>query len=210
VAEQAAGEQHAPIAQALGVLVVEEGIATQLPAGHRLRGRLVDDLAHAAGLAVGEFLSGKDSLVPCALTCARGRLGVSSHPFPMNALRATLLMLVAAWSAAAGGLAGALHICQMAEARTACVCSHAPESQQAEENRLRRAGCCELQVSFAAAVPALSESGRLAGMLAAPALAPAFASQLPPPLAQAPRAFYGPAPPSSGPPVFLKVRSLLI
>ena len=128
----------------------------------------------------------------------------------MHFLRTTALLLIAAWSATAGGLAGALHVCQMAEEPAECFCPHA-EKKQAEGEQLERAECCDVHASFAASAPAITDGSRLASLLAAPAVV--NASPLAPP---APDALtqselqLREVPWSHGPPLFLKIRTLLI
>ena len=136
----------------------------------------------------------------------------------MNVARALVLMTVAAWSALSGGLAGALHLCQMAEVPTACVCPHAAPGHDADARnegpQLLRADCCELHTSFTAAAPALTQdlAARLLASLAAPALPVAWhsADALLPTEAERAGPYEGPAPPHIGGPVFLKIRTLLI
>lgn len=134
----------------------------------------------------------------------------------MNVARALVLMVVAGWTALSGGIAGALHLCQMSEAPTACVCPHPvnAEGLRDEGPAFQRADCCELHTSFTAAAPALSPdaAARLLASLAAPALPAVWhsADALLPSEADLRGPFEGPAPPSSGTPVFLKIRTLLI
>ncbi len=128
----------------------------------------------------------------------------------MNLLRATALLLVAAWSATAGGLAGALHVCQMSEEPTECFCPHS-EKKQAAEATIERGQCCDVHTSFAASVPAVTDGSRLASLLAAPAVVPAHLLAPPSQDALAQSALQlRDVPWSHGPPLFLKIRTLLI
>lgn len=98
----------------------------------------------------------------------------------------------------------------MAEVATECFCPHSVK-QQAEGAKFERADCCEVQASFAASAPAVSETSRLASLFAAPAVPHSLVSALPASenLTQSALQLWG-VPWPNGPPLFLKIRTLLI
>lgn len=123
--------------------------------------------------------------------------------------RGTLLLLLAAAQAfaATGQL---LHLCRMREEPRACHCPHKPaetSDASAPGATLEGAACCDRHVVEAAQAPVTFERQNLAVFFVAtpppsPLEPPALASRL---AAREQR-----TPPSHGPPLYLRVRSLLI
>ena len=129
----------------------------------------------------------------------------------MVGVRSLGLALVLAWQALAGGIGTLLHTCSMSAemAVAACKCRH---SQRAAEDgdQLRRTDCCKEELVRAEIAPAVRDAVRApealnAPALAAPALASVDASALPSQVLA-----WRASPPGQGPPVFLKIRTLLI
>ncbi|HZA49296.1 MAG TPA: hypothetical protein VE549_01075 [Myxococcaceae bacterium] len=129
----------------------------------------------------------------------------------MVGARSLGLALVLAWQALAGGIGTLLHTCSMSAemAVAACKCRHAKGAASAAD-QLRRTDCCTQELVRAEIAPAVRDSVRgletlSVPALAAPALAPPDASALP-----AQVLAWRTSPPGQGPPVFLKIRTLLI
>lgn len=123
-------------------------------------------------------------------------------------LRALSLVVFVATQAVAGGLSSAVHLCSQETKRDTCKCQHAQE-QTAELDAFRRLDCCKTSTVTAQPLESATADFRLqATSIAAPVALPVPFLLQAPEAVPAPRAFQVSAP-SQGPPIFLKVHSLL-
>lgn len=116
-------------------------------------------------------------------------------------------MLIAGWHFAAAGI-GTSHWCRMSDKPISCKCPHAGEDAN-DKDTVSRAHCCEFRVTLTRTTPATfdsrsSSSLELAPLVPVAVMAPPDAPSTSKPLA------WNVAPPSHGPPVYLKIRTLLI
>ncbi len=121
-------------------------------------------------------------------------------------LRALSLVVFVATQALAGGLSSAVHLCSLETKRDTCKCQHEQE-KTAELDAFRRLDCCKTSTVTAQPLESATVDFRFqATSVAAPpvALPVPFLLQVP----SAPRAVQVNEP-LQGPPIFLKVRSLL-
>ena len=121
------------------------------------------------------------------------------------------LALVLGWHVLAGGIGSLLHTCSMSAESTVtvCKCRHA-KRVAGDADQLRRADCCKEELVRAEATPAVREPSRAVGTSFTPALPThAFAAVDATALPSQGLAWRTSAP-SQGPPVFLKIRTLLI
>jgi hypothetical protein len=129
----------------------------------------------------------------------------------MIGARSLGLTLVLAWQVLAGGIGTLLHTCSMSAEMAVATCKCGHSQRPAEDvDQLRRADCCKEELVRAEIAPALRDSVRGVETLSVPALpalalAPVDATALPSQVLA-----WRTSPPSQGPPVFLKIRTLLI
>ncbi|MBZ4420214.1 hypothetical protein [Myxococcus sp. RHSTA-1-4] len=131
-----------------------------------------------------------------------------------QALRIFTLALLLGWQAVAAGAGGPAHFCQkQVETRSAeCHCPHgemkaekAPHGQPA-----LRMDCCE-EPGWEMPPPAFADVSSHSHLVAPPpALLPRWLSIRPPEGGRLPMLARWETPPAQGPPVFLRIRSLLI
>jgi hypothetical protein len=123
-------------------------------------------------------------------------------------LRALGLVVFVATQAVAGGVTGAVHLCRATPKQHACRCQHAKQ-QTDDTTAVRRLDCCETRAVEAKSVTAAAADFRTqASHVAAPPAQPVAFLALAAPAPRAPAAWTV-SPPSQGPPLFLKLRSLL-
>lgn len=128
----------------------------------------------------------------------------------MLGVRSLGLALVLGWHVLAGGMGSLLHTCSMSESTAAaCKCRHAQQSA-GDDDQVRRADCCKEELVRAVVAPAVRDSSRAVEVAFAPslplhALAAVDATVLPSQVLA-----WRTSAPSQGPPVFLKIRTLLI
>lgn len=122
-------------------------------------------------------------------------------------LRAYSFLALFAVQAVAGGVLGVVHLCSATKAMERCACPHGKKAD--DPHSWRAIDCCDTQ-ALRAVAPATPDSVRLdVPLVPQPALAPAW---MVPQLddAEARPAFaWNVAPPGQGPPIYLKVQSLL-
>lgn len=127
---------------------------------------------------------------------------------PLRTLGMTLLL---GWHVMAGGVGNLLHTCRMAAEvqASSCRCPHQQKKDDGSD-QLRRADCCSEELVRADNRPAVREGARALEFFAAPvppALSVALVDETSLP---AQVLAWRTGPPSQGPPLFLKVRTLLI
>lgn len=123
-------------------------------------------------------------------------------------LRAFTFLLLFSTQAIASGVMGVLHLCSQAEAMDSCACPHGKEADAPLS--WRAVDCCEVQALNADRAPATPDTVRAAGgQLPMPAVAPNWMMPVAVESLPAPVFAWHVAPPGQGPPIFLKVQSLL-
>ena len=129
----------------------------------------------------------------------------------MKSLRALPLLLLFSGQVFAGGVGSALHQCRAKAKASACACKHAMKKQAADQAALRAPPCC--QNHFELSDPPLARTEDVRAPL------PDFTAwQVPLPVeagfelaaAVLPRREAGPGLHEHGPPLYLRVRTLLI
>ena len=129
----------------------------------------------------------------------------------MFSVRAIGLIAVLGWQALSGGADALLHVCRADTQKVmTCHCpkSHAVQKQATEQTSIRRADCCATERIPSDHSPRLAQQVRpdLVAAPVMPGVLPALASDLDPARQIALRDVS----PSQGPPVFLRIRTLLI
>jgi hypothetical protein len=154
-------------------------------------------------------------LASAALSCfpelALGKASVEDRlqMFPTRTLGVTLVL---GWHLLAGGVGNLLHTCRMMSEPTSAACK-CHKSQRAAQgtDQLRASDCCTERLVRAETPPAIRDSTRSpADDLFGPTLLPLTLAAIDETSFPTPAFAWHIAPPSHGPPVFLKIRTLLI
>ncbi len=129
------------------------------------------------------------------------------------ALRIFTLALLLGWQAVATGLGGLAHFCpKQAETRTACECPHGEKKaeQAAHDQTTLRMDCCDAPGQELPAPALAGFSSHTSPLAVPPALPPMWLTRRAPEGGLHVSLALWDTPHAQGPPVFLRIRSLLI